>query len=356
MHPIVVTIFGAFSYLNALKVSFFESTIMIMGKEKFVYNKQTLRYEKVEEPLHRKVLKVFGFLSAVLVFALIIVSLAFSFIDSPKEKVLKRELDQALAKYDQLNDEMDRMATVLESLQERDANVHRRMFGMDPIDRSIWQSGVGGRNKYKDLEIYEHSGATMTETSKRIDRLKRQLALQSFSLDTIVNQIQNREKMYASIPSIKPVREDKLKRDITLLSGFGMRIHPIHRVRKMHAGIDFTAPSGTPIYATGDGKVVRVRHDNRGYGLHVVIDHGYGYQTLYAHMSKVLVKQGMKINKGEEIGKVGSTGTSTAPHLHYEVHLKGRPVNPIDYCMDGLSPQEYMQLVDLASERNISFD
>ena len=327
-----------------------------MGKEKFVYNKQTLRYEKVDEPLSKKALRIFGFLSAVMVSAFIIVVLAFNFIDSPKEKLYKRELEQSKAKYKSMNKELDNMALVLENIHDRENNVHRRMFGMDPIDDGIWDGSVGGRNKYKDLEVYKNAGSTMISTSKRLDKLKWQLATQSKSLDTIVSQLENKEKMYASIPSIKPVRGDKLKRSIDLLSGFGWRIHPIHRVRKMHTGIDFTAPHGTPIYSTGDGRVVMVKHARRGYGLHVTIDHGYGYKTLYAHMSKVGVKQGQKVKKGEKIGQVGSTGTSTAPHLHYEVIRFGKKVNPIEYCLDGLSPQEYKQLVDLATERNISFD
>ncbi len=327
-----------------------------MGKEKFVYNKQTLRYEKVDEPLQKKLLKLFGFLSAVLVFAFVIVAIAFKFLDSPKEKVLKRELDQAAAKYESLNKEMSKASKVLENLQDRDAKVHRRMFGMDPIDKTVWEGGVGGRNKYKPLEVFKNAGSMMIQSSKRLDKLKRQLATQSKSLDTIVQMVNEKEKMLASIPSIKPVRADKLKRSISLLSGFGWRIHPIHRVRKMHTGIDFTAPHGTPIYATGDGKIVRVKHDSRGYGLNITIDHGYGYQTLYAHMSKTLVTQGQKISKGQKIGLVGSTGTSTAPHLHYEVRMYGKPVNPIDYCLDALSPSEYKELVDLAASPNISFD
>ncbi|MGB0985505.1 MAG: M23 family metallopeptidase, partial [Saprospiraceae bacterium] len=265
-------------------------------------------------------------------------------------------LEQANAKLESFNKELSKVEKVLGNLNERDGSVYRHMFGMSPINKGIWEGGVGGRNKYKDLEVYKNTGASMIMTSKRLDKLKFQLALQSKSLDTIVNQLQNKEKMYASIPSIKPVREDKLKRSMHLLSGFGWRIHPIHRVRKMHTGIDFTAPTGTPIYATGNGKIIRVQHARRGYGLNVTIDHGYGYQTLYAHMSKSLVRQGQKIKKGEKIGLVGTTGTSTAPHLHYEVIRFGKKVNPIDYCLDKLSPQEYKQLVDMASEGNHSFD
>ena len=166
---------------------------------------------------------------------------------------------------------------------------------------------------------------------------------------------EDKEKMLASIPSIKPVRSDKLNRGVKLLSGFGYRLHPIHKIRKMHQGIDFSAPRGTAIQATGDGVVEAVKYKKSGYGIHVIIDHGYGYKTLYGHMSKVDVQTGQKIKKGQKIGSVGSTGTSTAPHCHYEVHYKGKAVNPIDYVLDGLTPKEYQELVRLAELDNQSF-
>ena len=194
------------------------------------------------------------------------------------------------------------------------------------------------------------------DTKERVERLKRQLVLQSKSLDEIEQLAHNRDKQLAAIPAIKPVSEDKLKRNIHHLSGFGYRMHPIYKRRKFHAGLDFTSPKGTPIQATGDGKVILVRRSATGYGHHVKIDHGYGYVTLYAHMSKIDVKKGDKVNRGQKIGEVGSTGTSTAPHLHYEVIYKNKKVNPIHYCMDGLTPDEYKQLADMASVANQSFD
>lgn len=326
-----------------------------MGKEKFIYNTQTLRYEKVEEPLRAKVLRALGFLSAVLVFAIIIVSIAFTYLDSPKEKILKRELEQMKIQYDIVNEEINRYALVLDNIQERDANVHRMMFGMDPIDDGVWEGGIGGRDKYAHL-YSANTDNVMASTMQRLDKLKRQLALQSTSLDTIELLVKEKDKMLSSIPSIKPVREDKLARNMNLLSGFGYRIHPIHRVPRMHKGIDFTSPSGTPIYATGDGVVSRIERKRTGYGHNVKINHGYGYETLYAHMSKILVKPGQKIKKGQKIGLVGSTGTSTAPHLHYEVHYKGVARDPILYCMDELEIEEYQELVERSSIKNHSFD
>jgi murein DD-endopeptidase MepM/ murein hydrolase activator NlpD len=181
------------------------------------------------------------------------------------------------------------------------------------------------------------------------------MVLQSKSLDTIMQTAQEKEKMLASIPSIKPVRADKLAKNVGLLSGFGYRIHPIYKVPRMHTGIDFTAPKGTPIQATGDGVVVKAE-SNSGYGRCVIIDHGYGYQTLYAHMSRIDIKQGQRVKRGQRLGLVGSTGASTAPHCHYEVHLRGERVNPVHYVMDGLSTKEYASLVNIAQAANQSMD
>jgi murein DD-endopeptidase MepM/ murein hydrolase activator NlpD len=196
----------------------------------------------------------------------------------------------------------------------------------------------------------------MAQIRQKVDKLKRQMVVQSKSLDEIGKMAKDKEKMLASIPSIKPVRADKLNARVDLLSGFGYRLHPIHKIVKMHAGIDFSAPRGTPIQATGDGVVEEVDSKRGGYGLHIVINHGYGYKTLYGHMSKADVRPGQKIKKGQTIGRVGSSGSSTAPHCHYEVHYKGEPVNPINYVMDGLTPKEYQELVRLAELDNQSFD
>lgn len=327
-----------------------------MGNEKFVYNKQTLRYEKVEEPWQKKAIRLFRFFSAVAVFAFIIIIFAFNYLDSPKEKALKRELNQAITTNKHLREDMTQYSKALEQIQEREKSIYRVMFGMEPRGEEIVEGGVGGRNKYKDLQIYKNAGSTMIGTYQRLEQLKFQIASQSKSLDTIAQLVQEKEKMLASIPSIKPVREDKLSKSVKLMSGFGYRLHPIHRVMKMHAGIDFTAPTGTAIYATGNGTVERVQHEKSGYGQNVIINHGYGYRTLYAHMSKTLVNNGQKVVKGQKIGLVGSTGTSTAPHLHYEVRKGDSPVNPVHYCMDGLSPKEYAQLVDVAEKANFSID
>ncbi|MEM9820812.1 MAG: M23 family metallopeptidase [Bacteroidota bacterium] len=327
-----------------------------MRKEKFVYNTQTLRYEKVIEPLKVKLFRVLGFLSAVVVAAIVIISIAFAYFPSPKEQTLIREIEQMKYQYMSLNSDLEMMSKVLNNLQERDASVHRMIFGMDPIDEDVWNGGSGGHEKYSNLTPYKNSGELLIETSEQIDQLKQKITLQSKSLDEITTLAKDREKMLASVPAIKPIREDKLKRNIQTLSGFGMRFHPIYKRHKMHTGLDFTCQRGTPIQATGDGKVLNIRNLKSGYGTYVIVDHGYGYQTLYAHMSKVDVRKGQKVTRGQKIGEVGSTGTSTAPHLHYEVIYRGSKVNPIHYCMDGLSPKEYQELVNVAAISNQSFD
>ncbi len=328
----------------------------MMKKEKFVYNTSTLRYEKVVEPLKVRILKIFGFVSAVLLAAFILISVAFTFFPSPKEQALLREIDQMKFQFDAVDKELQTMSKVLHNIQDRDASVHRMMFGMEPIDQDVWHGGTGGHEKYSNLSNYKNSGELLIQTRQKLEKLKRQLAIQSESLDEIVDLAQEKETMLASVPAIKPVRSDRLKRNIRSLSGFGMRFHPIFKRRKMHYGIDFTCPKGTPIQATGNGKVVRIENRRSGYGKNVLIDHGFGYKTLYAHMSSVDVKKGQKVTRGQQIGTVGSTGTSTAPHLHYEVHYKGKKVNPIHYCMDGLSIEEYQELANMAAITNQSFD
>ncbi len=327
-----------------------------MRKDKFVYNTQTLRYEKVVEPLKTKALRMLGFFSAVVITAIIIISIAYTYFPSPKEKALIRELEQMEYKYLALNKQMEVLGKVLENVQERDASVHRMLFGMDPIDEDVWHGGIGGSDKYSNLTKYKNTGDLLIATQGKADKLARQLTIQSKSLDTLTLLSKDKEKMLACMPAIKPVASDKLRRNIRALSGYGMRIHPIFKRRRMHTGIDFTSPKGTAVQATGDGKVISVKRNKSGYGTHIMIDHGYGYKTLYAHLNKVEVRPGQQVKRGQQIGTVGSTGTSTAAHLHYEVIFKGEKVNPIHYCMDGLSPQEYKELVDLASVSNQSFD
>ena len=324
-----------------------------MPKSKFVYNEQTLRYEQHRDATQVKALRAFLFVAVTMACAFGLRELSLQLFPSEREQQLEAQLAHLGHRFEDINAEMATMSKVLDNVQERDASAHRMVFGMDPIDRDVWDGGVGGSDRVPASGTVE---AILTDAERRAERLKRQLVLQSRSLDTITALAKDRETMLASMPSIKPVRSDKLARSIRMLSGFGMRVHPIYKRRRMHSGIDFTAPIGTPVQATGDAVVTAVKKLRTGYGTHVILDHGFGYRTLYGHLSKVTVKEGQRLKRGEVLGLVGSTGASTGPHLHYEVINRNEKVDPIHYCMDGLSPQEYQELVDEAASANQSFD
>ena len=326
-----------------------------MGKEKFVYNSKTLKYERVQTSLGTKLFRVFSFICAALFSAFILTLLLHRYFPSPREQALQREVERMKIEFRELSKTLDVLTEELDHLHERDAYAHRIIFEMDPIDEGVWEGGVGGHKQYEEYQQFKHSGDMMVKLKQRAEKLKFQMVVQSKSLDTIINLASKKEERLASIPSIKPISSDKLKRHIKYLSGFGMRTHPILKVPKMHYGIDFTAPRGTEIQATGNGTVVRANHSPT-FGYVVEIDHGYGYKTRYAHLNKFFVKRGDKVVRGHKIGLVGNTGRSTAPHLHYEIHYKGRPINPISHCLDGLTTEEYEALVSAANMMNQSFD
>ncbi len=323
-----------------------------MAKVKYYYNPETLSYQKLEKTTKDRVRSVLLFLSASGLFAVLMLFAIFTFFDSPKEKQLKRELEQMTFQFELLNDRMDQVQVVMDDIQERDDHIYRVIFETDPIPASIRKSGFGGVNRYKKLEGYQNS-ILIIETTKKIDQLSKQVVIQSKSFDDVIEQAKRKEDMLASIPAIQPVANKDLKR---MASGYGYRIDPIYKTRKFHAGMDFSAPTGTPIYSTGDGKVTRADSRSSGYGRHVRIDHGYGYLTLYGHMSKILVRPGQTIKRGEIIGYVGNTGKSVGPHLHYEVHKNGKAVNPVNFYFNDLSPEEYEIMIELSSQPTQSLD
>lgn len=316
-----------------------------MGKEKYIYNKHTLRYEKAQLPLKQQLLRVLGVTGCIAGYTALIFTLAPGSSASTQAK----ELAQLKQKYEYMNLELDKMSSALTNIHDRDDAIYRQVLEMEPTDKGIWNGGRGGSDKYADLRNLSDS-ELLIATSKKLEQLRHKLSVTASSQDEIIERAAAKEEMLASIPSIRPVRN--LKKKIQHLSGFGYRTHPVFKTRKMHTGIDFGARKGTPIYATGNGKVVRVEYKKTGYGKNVVIDHGFGYQTLYGHMSKVQCKVGQKIKRGEIIGLVGSTGTSTSPHLHYEVIHKGKKINPLPFCLDGLSATEYKDFVNAATAEN----
>ena len=323
-----------------------------MAKIKYYYDTKTLSYKRIELNAFDKFKRSLSYVAASAFTGLIMVIVFFQFFDSPKEKRLKSEIENLVIQYDILSKKMTQVDLVLDDIQQRDDNIYRVIFEADPIPSSIRKAGFGGVNRYKDIRNFSNSELVI-EVTKKADKLSKQLYIQSKSFDEVIDLAKNKADMLVSIPAIQPIANKDLGR---VASGYGYRIHPIYKTRKLHTGMDFTAPQGTPIYATGDGKIAKVRRSRRGYGNHVIIDHGYGYQTLYAHMRKYIVYRGQKVKRGEIIGYVGSTGTSVAPHLHYEVMKNKRKINPVNYYYNDLSPEEYDKMLEISSQNNQSFD
>ncbi len=323
-----------------------------MPKIKYYYDTETCKYERVRTSRWDVFLNVLGFVVLVLVAGICLVIVFDTYFESPKAAKLKRENEELHFYYDMLGKEMERANQMLNSLQERDNNVYRTIFEAEPIPSSVRSAGVGGVDRYKELlEDGLESEELIANTFQRIDQLDRQLYIQTKSYDDLLALATDKSDMLASLPAIQPVSNKELRR---LASGFGMRVHPIYKVKMMHPGIDFSAPQGTPVYATGAGKVAIVKTSLSGYGKQVIIDHGFGYRTRYAHLQDFSVKQGQQVERGQSIGVVGNTGTSTAPHLHYEVFHDEERVNPIYYFYQDITAEEYEVLVQLASIENQS--
>jgi len=323
-----------------------------MSKVKYRFNKHSLTFDKVQTTLRKRLLVFLSHFSTALVFAAVILVLIYNFVDSPKEKAQKREIAHLQLQYEILNDQLDKYTTVLKDLQERDDNIYRVIFEAEPIPSSVREAGIGGIDRYERLKGYTNS-EIMIETHKKIDKIMGQLYVQSKSLDEVFSMALNKEKMLASIPAIQPVSNKDLTR---IASYFGYRMDPFYKVKKFHEGVDFTAPIGIEIYASGNGVVTKAGRSRGGYGKHVILDHGYSYTTIYAHMSEILVKKGQKVKRGQVIGYVGSTGKSTAPHLHYEVRTNGRAINPIYFFYNDITPEQFEMMLKLSARPSQSMD
>ena len=325
-----------------------------MSKVKYYYDPDTLSYRKIETKKSRKYRNVLFFVLSSMLFGFLglIFLLNTNLINTPRELSLQREVQNYELQFDILDKKMQQIENVLANIEDRDNNIYRLYFEANPIPEEQRRAGFGGVNRYKSLEGFNNS-EIIIDASKRLDIIQKQMVIQSKSLDEIAKLAEEKEKLLAAIPAIQPVRNEDLKR---MASGFGWRTDPFTKARKKHWGMDFTAPRGTPIFATGDGVLKRADNNASGYGKHIRIDHGYGYMSLYAHLSKYNVTRGQKVKRGDLIGFVGNTGRSEAPHLHYEVWKDKNKINPINFYYGSLSPQEFENMLKYASQENQSLD
>ncbi|HRP31042.1 MAG TPA: M23 family metallopeptidase [Agriterribacter sp.] len=323
-----------------------------MKKIKYYYNTNSLRYEKLVTPLRVKLLRALGFLAAALVTALIIVVIAFQLVDSPKEMLMRQENQRIKEDYRLLNSKVKFIQQQMTELERRDNHVYREIFEADPIPDSARAKQIEKQQEAQLVESMEDNELAFS-IAATLDKMMNRVAAQKKSYQEIEGMIRDKEKLLAATPAIQPVSNKDLSR---VASGFGYRIDPVYKTVKMHAGLDFAAPQGTPIYATADGVVRVAGNTGNGYGNHVIINHGYGYETLYGHQYRIKAKVGLRVKRGELIGWVGSTGKSTGPHLHYEVRKNKRHIDPIYFFYNDLTPEQFDRIVKIAASGNQSFD
>jgi murein DD-endopeptidase MepM/ murein hydrolase activator NlpD len=323
-----------------------------MKKIKYYYNTHTLRYEKLETPLRVKLLRVFGFIAAALVTAAIISLLAFRFIGSPNEKLLRAENERMKDRYRELSKETKKIEQQMKELEDRDNEVYRSIFEATPIPDSARLKDIEKEQQITKVEGMEQNDLINSIVTS-LNNMSSRINVQKASYKDLGGMVKDKEKLLAATPAIQPVSNADLKR---IASGFGYRIDPVYKTVKLHPGLDFAAPAGTPIYATADGTVEFAGNRGDGYGNNVIINHGYGYKTLFGHMFKIKARGGQRVKRGEVIGWVGSTGKSTGPHCHYEVIKNGNKIDPIYFFYNDLTPEQFDRLLKLAAAANQSFD
>ncbi|HNP18544.1 MAG TPA: M23 family metallopeptidase [Fulvivirga sp.] len=323
-----------------------------MARIKYYYDTETCKYERVKVKSTDIILNLLGLASLIIGCAVGLLMLYNNYFESPKELMLRNEVAELEFYYKNLNEDVTKINQILNALEKRDDDIYRIILGAEPIDAEIRNAGAGGSERYAEIKKstsnFQEEIFSLTEN---VDKLKRKMYIQSKSYDEIIELAENKQKLFAAIPAIQPVANKEL---IRLASGFGYRVHPVYKVKKLHTGIDFSAAIGTPIYATADGDIEKTNVSFSGYGKTLIIDHGFGFKTRYAHMHEFAVKEGEHVKRGQVIGYVGNTGTSTASHLHYEVIKNGRKINPVHYFFNDLNPAEYEKIVELASIENQS--
>ncbi len=323
-----------------------------MKRDKYFYNPNTLKYEKYKLSIGQRILRVTGFFTSAFFFGFLAMIFGYSAFDNPEEQSQKNEMRKMEEKYDILDKRLDELSKVLQELSDKDDNIYRVIFESEPIPDELRKGGINKSKIYAELKNLPEAKIISTTLAK-LESLEKKTFVQSKSYDQLVKLIKSKELMLASIPAIQPISNKDLKR---IASGFGYRIDPVYKTPRMHAGLDFSAETGTPVYATGDGIVEIAGSQGDGYGNKVVINHGYGYETLYGHNSRVLVHAGEKVKRGQTIALVGSTGKSTGPHCHYEVWKNGIKIDPVNYFFNDLTPQQYDQLLKIAEQSNQAFD
>ena len=323
-----------------------------MARTKYKFNPESLSFDKIRLGVRTVLLRGLAYFIGSVIIAIVYSFIFGLFIDSPKEKALKREIAQLTLQYDMIHREMGNLEKVIDHLQETDDNLYRTIFGAEPVSSTLRQGGSGGINRFSELEGYDNSDIVI-ETAARLDRIRKRIYVQSKSFDELIGLAREKEDMLRSIPAIIPIATKDLTR---IASGFGLRIHPVYKISKFHEGMDFTAPLGTEIYASGDGTIESATANKRGMGNYLVIDHGFGYSSVYAHLEGFNVRPGQKVRRGDVIGYVGNTGLSVAPHLHYEIKLNGVNVDPVNYFFNDLSASEYEKMIEVASKTGQSFD
>ncbi len=325
-----------------------------MSKVKYYYDPDTLSYRKIELKKSRRYRYILLFLLGSFLFGFLglVLLLNTNLVNTPNELSLRREVKNYELQFELLDKKMEQIEQVLANIEDRDNNIYRLYFEANPIPEEQRRAGFGGVNRYKALQGFNNSEMIIA-TTKRLDIIQKQMVIQSKSLDEITKLAEEKEKLLAAIPAIQPIKNEDVTR---MASGYGWRSDPFTKARKMHWGMDFTSPQGTPIYASGDGKVTRADNNSSGYGKHIRIDHGYGYISLYGHLSQYNVREGQKIRRGDLIGFVGSTGRSEAPHLHYEVWKDDERINPINFYYGSLTAEEFENMLKHASQENQSLD
>ncbi|HEX2921364.1 MAG TPA: M23 family metallopeptidase [Bacteroidales bacterium] len=323
-----------------------------MPRIKYKFNPESLSFDRVKLGVRTIVFKFLAYFIGSVIVALGYWVVFAAFFDSPREKALEREIEQLTIQYDLIHREMSNIEKILDGLQKTDDNLYRTIFESEPIPSTLREGGAGGVNRYESLEGYSNSDLVI-ETASRLDKIRKKVFIQAKSFDELIDLATRKEEMLKSVPAIIPISNKDLTRTA---SGYGWRIHPIYKISKFHYGMDFTAPEGTEVYATGNGTVVKVLTAQRGYGKHIIIDHGFGYESLYGHLSNFNVRVGQKVQRGDIIGYVGSTGLSVANHLHYEIKLNGVNVDPVNYYFEDLTALEYDKMIDITSKTGQSFD